>query len=66
MISGHPDRRKAAPKKLTRSQAPWGSASRCGGLPGRRVHPCCAEVPGPNGQGQSREECLANLREALR
>ena len=25
----------------------------------------CAEVPGANGQGQSREECLANLREAI-
>ena len=24
----------------------------------------CAEVPGANGQGKSREECLANLREA--
>jgi predicted RNase H-like HicB family nuclease len=27
--------------------------------------PYCAEVPGANGQGQSREECLANLREAI-
>ena len=26
---------------------------------------CCAEVPGANGQGRSREECLANLREAI-
>jgi predicted RNase H-like HicB family nuclease len=26
----------------------------------------CAEVPGANGQGKSREECLANLREAIR
>ena len=26
---------------------------------------CCAEVPGANGQGKSREECLANLREAI-
>ena len=25
----------------------------------------CAEVPGANGQGHSREECLANLREAI-
>jgi predicted RNase H-like HicB family nuclease len=25
----------------------------------------CAEVPGANGQGQSSEECLANLREAI-
>ena len=25
----------------------------------------CAEVPGANGQGQSRDECLANLREAI-
>jgi predicted RNase H-like HicB family nuclease len=25
----------------------------------------CAEVPGANGQGQSQEECLANLREAI-
>ena len=25
----------------------------------------CAEVPGANGQGRSREECLANLREAI-
>lgn len=25
----------------------------------------CAEVPGANGQGQSHEECLANLREAI-
>ena len=25
----------------------------------------CAEVPGANGQGQSREECLQNLREAI-
>lgn len=25
----------------------------------------CAEVPGANGQGKSREECLANLREAM-
>ena len=25
----------------------------------------CAEVPGANGQGKSREECLANLREAI-
>jgi predicted RNase H-like HicB family nuclease len=27
--------------------------------------PYCAEVPGANGQGKSREECLANLREAI-
>ncbi len=26
----------------------------------------CAEVPGANGQGASREECLDNLREAIR
>ena len=26
----------------------------------------CLEVPGANGQGQTKEECLANLREALR
>ena len=25
----------------------------------------CAEVPGANGQGKSREECLANLRGAI-
>ena len=25
----------------------------------------CAEVPGANGQGESREECLDNLREAI-
>jgi len=25
----------------------------------------CAEVPGANGQGASRNECLANLREAI-
>jgi predicted RNase H-like HicB family nuclease len=25
----------------------------------------CAEVPGANGQGRSREECLDNLREAI-
>ena len=25
----------------------------------------CAQVPGANGQGRSREECLANLREAI-
>ena len=25
----------------------------------------CAEVPGANGQGESREECLANLREGI-
>jgi predicted RNase H-like HicB family nuclease len=25
----------------------------------------CAEVPGANGQGKSREECLANLAEAI-
>jgi predicted RNase H-like HicB family nuclease len=25
----------------------------------------CAEVPGANGQGETREECLANLREAV-
>ncbi|MGD1073415.1 MAG: type II toxin-antitoxin system HicB family antitoxin [Bryobacteraceae bacterium] len=25
----------------------------------------CAEVPGATGEGKSREECLANLREAI-
>jgi predicted RNase H-like HicB family nuclease len=25
----------------------------------------CAEVPGANGQGKSRAECLANLRKAI-
>ena len=25
----------------------------------------CAEVPGANGQGDTREECLENLREAI-
>ena len=25
----------------------------------------CADVPGANGQGRSREECLASLREAI-
>jgi predicted RNase H-like HicB family nuclease len=25
----------------------------------------CAEVPGANGQGESREACLTNLREAI-
>jgi len=25
----------------------------------------CAEVPGANGQGKSREECLASLRSAI-
>jgi predicted RNase H-like HicB family nuclease len=25
----------------------------------------CAEIPGANGQGHTREECLANLREAI-
>jgi predicted RNase H-like HicB family nuclease len=25
----------------------------------------CAEVPGANGQGKSRDECLANLRAAI-
>ena len=25
----------------------------------------CAEVPGANGQGRTRDECLANLREAI-
>ena len=25
----------------------------------------CAEIPGANGQGKSREECLADLREAI-
>jgi predicted RNase H-like HicB family nuclease len=25
----------------------------------------CAEVPGANGQGKTREECLANLGEAI-
>ncbi len=26
----------------------------------------CAEVPGANGQGATREECLQNLREAIK
>jgi predicted RNase H-like HicB family nuclease len=25
----------------------------------------CAEVPGANGQGKTREECLSSLREAI-
>jgi predicted RNase H-like HicB family nuclease len=25
----------------------------------------CAEIPGANGQGKSREECLANVPEAI-
>lgn len=25
----------------------------------------CLEVPGANGQGETKEECLANLREAI-
>ena len=25
----------------------------------------CAEAPGANGQGNTREECIANLREAI-
>jgi len=25
----------------------------------------CLEVPGANGQGETREECLANLKEAV-
>jgi predicted RNase H-like HicB family nuclease len=25
----------------------------------------CAEVPGANGQGRSREECIENLRKAI-
>ena len=25
----------------------------------------CAEVPGANGQGRTRDECLANLREGI-
>ena len=25
----------------------------------------CAEVPGANGQGRTREECIANLKEAI-
>jgi len=25
----------------------------------------CAEVPGANGQGQSREDCLASLKDAI-
>jgi predicted RNase H-like HicB family nuclease len=25
----------------------------------------CAEVPGANGQGKTREECMANLRDAI-
>lgn len=26
----------------------------------------CLEVPGANGQGETRDECLADLREAIR
>ncbi len=26
----------------------------------------CPEIPGANGQGSTREECLASLREAIR
>ncbi len=26
----------------------------------------CLEVPGANGQGETREECLGNLKEAIR
>ena len=26
----------------------------------------CLEVPGANGQGETKEECLADLREAVR
>jgi len=26
----------------------------------------CAEVPGANGQGKTKEECLANLADAIR
>ena len=26
----------------------------------------CLEVPGANGQGETREECLANLKEAVK
>lgn len=25
----------------------------------------CAEVPGANGQGKTRQECIANLRDAI-
>ena len=25
----------------------------------------CLEIPGANGQGENREECLANLKEAI-
>jgi predicted RNase H-like HicB family nuclease len=32
---------------------------------GPRYVAYCAEVPGANGQGKTREECLANLREAI-
>jgi predicted RNase H-like HicB family nuclease len=32
---------------------------------GPRYIAYCAEVPGANGQGESREACLANLREAI-
>jgi predicted RNase H-like HicB family nuclease len=31
--------------------------------PGFIAH--CDELPGANGQGETREECLANLREAI-
>jgi len=26
---------------------------------------CCAEIPGANGQGLTKEECVANLGEAI-
>jgi predicted RNase H-like HicB family nuclease len=26
----------------------------------------CPEIPGANGQGKTKEECLSNLREAIR
>ena len=32
---------------------------------GPRSVPYCAEVSGANGQGETREECLANLKEAI-
>jgi predicted RNase H-like HicB family nuclease len=27
---------------------------------------CCSDVPGANGQGESREACLESLRQAIR
>jgi len=32
---------------------------------GRRILATCLEVPGANGQGETKEECLQNLKEAI-